>query len=211
MRLLQAVFLVVVSASPAFAQRQPVIVIPGKPGVPVLLNGVDVSYAVIEGEFGLSRPIMVNPTVVYRPFALPPVYGPDIYPGNEAPATARPTTAIFRRPAAAPAMAGSRSCRRPTGRCRRRRRPFIAAGRASPDRVRSPTTLRIPIRCRTSISGRNSVTAASAASTTRTSRAGRAGIRRVRNVLRLGRAVVWPSSASLKGQFWKEVSCLSIA
>jgi len=83
MRLLQAVFLVVVSASPAFAQRQPVIVIPGKPGVPVLLNGVDVSYAVIEGEFGLSRPIMVNPTVVYRPFALPPVYGPDIYPGNE--------------------------------------------------------------------------------------------------------------------------------
>lgn len=83
MRLVQAALLVAVSASPAFAQRQPVIVIPGKPGVPVMLNGVDISYAVIEGEFGLSRPIMVNPTVVYQPFALPPIYGPDIYPGNE--------------------------------------------------------------------------------------------------------------------------------
>jgi hypothetical protein len=83
MRLVQAALLVVVSASPAFAQRAPVIVIPGKPGVPVILNGIDVSYAVIEGEFGLSRPIMVNPVVVYQPFALPPIYGPDINAGYE--------------------------------------------------------------------------------------------------------------------------------
>jgi hypothetical protein len=78
MRLVQAALLFAVSASPALAQRAPVLVIPGKPGVPVIINGVDVSYAVIEGEFGLSRPIMVNPTVIYRPLAIPSAYGPDV-------------------------------------------------------------------------------------------------------------------------------------
>jgi hypothetical protein len=80
MRLVHAALVLAVSASPALAQRAPVIVIPGRTDVPVILNGVDVSYAVIEGEFGLSRPNMVNPTVIYRPFVLPLVYGPDIEP-----------------------------------------------------------------------------------------------------------------------------------
>ena len=39
----------------AFADTGPVIVIPGRPGVPILVNGVDISYAVIEGDWGLAR------------------------------------------------------------------------------------------------------------------------------------------------------------
>jgi hypothetical protein len=40
----------------AHAQREPLIVVPGRAGVPVMLWGQDVSGAVIEGEFGLDRP-----------------------------------------------------------------------------------------------------------------------------------------------------------
>ena len=56
MRLVHAAVLFAVSASPALAQRGPVIVIPGRPDVPIFENGVDVSWSVIEGEFGLDRP-----------------------------------------------------------------------------------------------------------------------------------------------------------
>lgn len=69
MRPIHAALLLALSASPAVAQLGPVIVIPGRPDVPVFINGVDASWAVVEGEFGLARPGMVTPTVVYRPFA----------------------------------------------------------------------------------------------------------------------------------------------
>jgi hypothetical protein len=62
-------------AAPALAQHEPVIVVPGRPGVPVLFWGVDVSGAVIEGEFGLDRPGHVAPTVILPYWA--PAYGPD--------------------------------------------------------------------------------------------------------------------------------------
>jgi hypothetical protein len=39
------------------------IVIPGHRGVPVIINGVDASYAVIEGEWGLGRNEQVQPTI----------------------------------------------------------------------------------------------------------------------------------------------------
>ncbi|HKU08964.1 MAG TPA: hypothetical protein VJR30_23100 [Bradyrhizobium sp.] len=39
------------------------IVIPAKPGVPVIINGVDASYAVVEGDWGLLRGTHVEPTV----------------------------------------------------------------------------------------------------------------------------------------------------
>jgi hypothetical protein len=43
--------------SPARASdNAPVIVIPSRPGVPVVINGVDASYAVVEGDWGLARP-----------------------------------------------------------------------------------------------------------------------------------------------------------
>ena len=41
----------------------PVIVIPGRPGVPIIINGVDASYAVVEGDWGLAKGIHVQPTV----------------------------------------------------------------------------------------------------------------------------------------------------
>jgi hypothetical protein len=69
MRLAHAVLLLMVTASPAFAQREPEIVIPGKPGVPVFINGIDASWGVVEGEFGLDRPGMA-PTVIYRPLVV---------------------------------------------------------------------------------------------------------------------------------------------
>ncbi len=81
MRLLHTALWLAVSISPALAQRAPVIVVPGRPDVPILINGVDVSWSVIEGEFGLDRPNEVNPTLIYRPYAVvtrvpPPNYAP---------------------------------------------------------------------------------------------------------------------------------------
>jgi hypothetical protein len=40
------------------------VVRPGRPGVPVFLNGVDISYAVVEGEFGLGKGVNNLPTVL---------------------------------------------------------------------------------------------------------------------------------------------------
>jgi hypothetical protein len=39
------------------------IAIPGRPGVPIIINGVDASYAVVEGTFGLGRGPQVQTTV----------------------------------------------------------------------------------------------------------------------------------------------------
>jgi hypothetical protein len=39
------------------------IVIPGRAGVPVFINGVDASYAVVEGDWGLGKGMRVQPTV----------------------------------------------------------------------------------------------------------------------------------------------------
>jgi hypothetical protein len=44
------------ATAPAHADNGPVIVIPSRPGVPVVINGRDASYAVVEGDWGLSRP-----------------------------------------------------------------------------------------------------------------------------------------------------------
>lgn len=71
MRIAQAALLLTISASPALAQLGPVVVIPGRLDVPVVINGVDASWAVVEGEFGLARPGLVTPTVIYR---LTPVF-----------------------------------------------------------------------------------------------------------------------------------------
>jgi len=54
--LLLAAFCASSLALPARAQTGPVIAIPGKPGVPVTINGVIVDGAVIYGDWGLARP-----------------------------------------------------------------------------------------------------------------------------------------------------------
>ena len=61
-----AAFAVLATAAPAVADSGPVIVIPSRPGVPVIINGRDVSYAVVEGDWGLSRPGAVPVTIIGR-------------------------------------------------------------------------------------------------------------------------------------------------
>jgi hypothetical protein len=52
------------TASVAWAgTTSPVIVIPGRPGVPVIINGIDASYAVVEGDWGLGKGIHVQPNI----------------------------------------------------------------------------------------------------------------------------------------------------
>ena len=48
---------------PAMASEGFDIVIPGRPGVPVIINGIDASYTVVVGEWGLGKGIHVQPTV----------------------------------------------------------------------------------------------------------------------------------------------------
>src|SRR5580704_18283412 len=55
-------FLIGTSAA-ALAETGPVIVIPGRAGVPIIINGIDVSYAVIEGDWGLGKNVHVTPTI----------------------------------------------------------------------------------------------------------------------------------------------------
>lgn len=47
------------------------IVVPGRPGVPVMINGIDASYAVIEGGFGLGKGVNNQPTI-YGGRVIPP-------------------------------------------------------------------------------------------------------------------------------------------
>jgi hypothetical protein len=110
--------LLAVSASPAFAQREPQIVVPGRPDVPVIINGIDASWGIVEGEFGLDRPGAMAPVVIYRPLEV----------------------AISRAIIANPVTVGLRSSRRPVRRNRRPRQVTSGVGRASRLPARSPIT-----------------------------------------------------------------------
>ena len=46
----------VAGALPARAQTGPVIVVPGRPDVPVTINGLIVNGAIVYGDWGLARP-----------------------------------------------------------------------------------------------------------------------------------------------------------
>lgn len=63
MRVISALLIVIGTTAPALAGDGFNIVIPGRPGVPIIINGVDASYAVIEGDWGLRRGLHVQPTV----------------------------------------------------------------------------------------------------------------------------------------------------
>jgi hypothetical protein len=67
MRFVHAAVVLAVMTSPALAQREPEIVIPGRPDVPVIINGVNASWGVVVGEFGLDRPGAMAPIVIYQP------------------------------------------------------------------------------------------------------------------------------------------------
>jgi hypothetical protein len=58
-----ALAILIGTALPASAGDGFDIVIPGRAGVPVIINGVDASYAVVEGDWGLGKGLHVQPTV----------------------------------------------------------------------------------------------------------------------------------------------------
>lgn len=63
MRILLALAMVIGTASAALADTAPVLVIPGRPGVPIIINGVDASYAVIEADWGLAKGEHFTPVI----------------------------------------------------------------------------------------------------------------------------------------------------
>jgi hypothetical protein len=75
MRALTALAMLIGTASMAAANDGFNVVVPGRPGVPVIINGIDASWAVIESDWGLAKNVQVQPTI----------YG-GRYIGNEPPA-----------------------------------------------------------------------------------------------------------------------------
>jgi hypothetical protein len=63
MRAVLALAFLIGTSWTALADSGPVIVIPGRPGVPIIINGVDASYSVVEGDWGLGKGLHVQPTV----------------------------------------------------------------------------------------------------------------------------------------------------
>lgn len=63
MRIAATIILLFGTAASALADTGPVRVIPGRPGVPVMINGRDASFGVVEGDWGLAKNIHVQPTV----------------------------------------------------------------------------------------------------------------------------------------------------
>jgi len=51
-------------AAVARADHAPTLVIPGKRGIPVMIGNYEASWAVVEGDWGLSRPGHMAPTVL---------------------------------------------------------------------------------------------------------------------------------------------------
>ena len=103
-------------AAPAAADSDgPVIVVSGRPGVPVIINGIDLTGAVISGDWGLARPghgqVTIEGPVAY---AAPSTAGA-YYPATghaprygrqevEPPRHPRPSTAFSRTWSAEPDM-----------------------------------------------------------------------------------------------------------
>ncbi len=63
MRIGLALAILIGSTAAVLADGAPVLVIPGHRGVPVFINGVDASYAVVEGDWGLAKNTHETPVV----------------------------------------------------------------------------------------------------------------------------------------------------
>ena len=104
------------------------IVIPGRPGVPVIINGIDASYAVVEGDWGLAKGIHVQPTVYGGRYV---DFVPNV--GHYYPSAGQ-----------MPGYAGvSKSSRRPTAGCRSPLRAGIDHGPRNPPRSRRSPRCRL--------------------------------------------------------------------
>ena len=63
MRALALLAVLIGLPSSAFAGGGFDIVVPGRPGVPIIINGIDASYTVVEGVWGLGKNVQVQPTI----------------------------------------------------------------------------------------------------------------------------------------------------
>ncbi|MDU6731502.1 MAG: hypothetical protein E6471_33070 [Bradyrhizobium sp.] len=63
MRFATAIAILIGTAPVALASEGFEIVIPQRPGVPVVINGIDASYAVVEGQYGLGRGNYMQPMI----------------------------------------------------------------------------------------------------------------------------------------------------
>ena len=63
MRAARTVLFLIATSLPASANDGFSIVVPGRPGVPVIINGVDASWAVVESDWGLGKNVHLQPTV----------------------------------------------------------------------------------------------------------------------------------------------------
>ena len=61
MRIAATLALLVTTSSFALAGGGFDVVIPGRPGVPIIINGLDASWSVVEGEWGLGKNNQVQP------------------------------------------------------------------------------------------------------------------------------------------------------
>jgi hypothetical protein len=76
MRMAFAIAVCVATAGTAMADTGPVMVIPSRAGVPIVINGVDASFAIVEGDWGLGKSVHVQPTVYFGwPLQPPPPAG----------------------------------------------------------------------------------------------------------------------------------------
>jgi hypothetical protein len=67
MRVARGLLLVLGTALPAFSPASAndgfALVIPGRAGVPIVINRIDASYAVVESDWGLAKNVHIQPTV----------------------------------------------------------------------------------------------------------------------------------------------------
>jgi hypothetical protein len=61
-----ACWLIAGAAIAQASETGPVIVVPGRAGVPIIVNGQDISGAIISGDWGLDRPSQTDPRILYR-------------------------------------------------------------------------------------------------------------------------------------------------
>jgi hypothetical protein len=62
----------VITAAAAYADHGPNIVIPGRPDVPIIIDGVYASWGVAVSDWGLYRPGAVPVTIIPGPYPPPP-------------------------------------------------------------------------------------------------------------------------------------------
>jgi hypothetical protein len=62
----------------AHADSGPNFVVPGRPNIPIVINGINASYGVAQSDFGLYRPGAVPVTIYPSPYAAPLIPVPPV-------------------------------------------------------------------------------------------------------------------------------------